>query len=162
MKPKPFDGLNHFTFPVGTSVSPMSAFWISPRPSFRREAIGRSLLRSFRGKNTGRLSNGYRNTTESPRRRLHFPGTSFIPITREISVFSPADCTLRSRRPPAEKVLSGLPRPGADPARRPPSIYTPERWFSSTNMGYHGEQRNDIFSASFPLERDADAYAFRA
>src|SRR6267154_510357 len=49
MKPKPFDALNHFTLPVGTSVSPMSAFWISPRPRFRREAIGRSLLRSFRG-----------------------------------------------------------------------------------------------------------------
>src|SRR5882672_1076043 len=58
MKPKPFDALNHFTLPVGTSVSPMSAFWISPRPSFRREAIGRSLLRSFRGKNTGRGENG--------------------------------------------------------------------------------------------------------
>src|SRR6266850_2965815 len=50
MKPKPFDALNHFTLPVGTGVSPMSAFWISPRPSFRREAIGRSLLRSIRGK----------------------------------------------------------------------------------------------------------------
>src|SRR5258708_39632082 len=58
MKPKPFDALNHFTLPVGTSVSPMSAFWMSPRPSFRPEAIGRRLLRSFRGKNTARVPNG--------------------------------------------------------------------------------------------------------
>src|SRR5216684_3512584 len=157
MKPKPFDALNHFTLPVGTSVSPMSAFWMSPRPSFRREAIGRSLLRSFRGKNTGRVPNGLAQYDGKSARPAAFPRASFIPITREISVFSPADCTLRSRRPSAEKLLSGLPRPGVDPAKRHPRIYPPERWFSSTNMGYHGEQRNDIFSASFPLERDADA-----
>src|SRR5258706_4104098 len=100
MKPKPFDALNHFTLPVGTSVSPMSAFWISPRPSFRREAIGRSLLRSFRGKNTGGGENGLSQYDGKSARPAAFPGASFIPIAREISVFSQTDCTLRSRRPP--------------------------------------------------------------
>src|SRR6266852_3102052 len=157
MKPKPFDALNHFTLPVGTSVSPMSAFWMSPLPSFRREAIGRSLLRSFRGKNTGRAPNGLAQFDGKSARPAAFPRDVIYPDYQgNQRVLSGG---LHSSQPsPARREASfRAAATGVDPAKRHPRIYPPERWFSSTNMGYHGERWNDIFSASFPLERDADA-----